>query len=281
MSTYRFRIVNVFAETAYAGNPLAVFDDARGLDDAAMQQLASQLNLSETTFVFPSETTSARVRIFTPGYELPFAGHPTLGTAATLNKLRNLGGKVTLDLQAGVIPVRVDGDRATLTANAPSYRDAATAEQLAQAIGVPAAALVGTARFVDTGTEQLVIQLASPEAVAAATPDLPLFNKYTSNRLGHASALVWAFGDNHEIAARFFWVQHNQIGEDFGTGSACANLGGWLLDAGHPTPFNYTMVQGIGTGRLAHLALSVDAERTIRVGGRVMEVGRGEFDLPA
>ncbi|KAF0811963.1 Trans-2,3-dihydro-3-hydroxyanthranilate isomerase [Andreprevotia sp. IGB-42] len=282
MSTYQYRIVNVFAETTYAGNPLAVFEDARGLDDAAMQALARQLNLSETTFIFHSDAANARVRIFTPGYELPFAGHPTLGTAATLDRLHQLGGQVTLALEAGIIPVRVDGERATLTANAPAYRDAAPGDELAAALGLPAAAIVGTPRFVDTGTEQLVIQLASPEAVAAAAPDLAEFNRLTFNRQQRACALVWAFDSAAPgtIQARFFWVQHGQLGEDYGTGSACANLGGWLLDAGHAAPFSYTMIQGQGTGRLAHLQLSVATEHAIRVGGRVVEVGSGSFGYP-
>ncbi|MFP3740680.1 PhzF family phenazine biosynthesis protein, partial [Burkholderia sp. SIMBA_019] len=77
MASYAFRIVNVFAETTLGGNPLCVFEDARGLDDATMQALALQFNLSETTFVLPSERAAAAVRIFTPGYEMRFAGHPT------------------------------------------------------------------------------------------------------------------------------------------------------------------------------------------------------------
>ena len=81
MTGYAYRIVNVFAETPLAGNPLAVFEDARGLDDATMQALALQFNLSETTFVLPSDAATRRVRIFTPAFEMPFAGHPTLGTA--------------------------------------------------------------------------------------------------------------------------------------------------------------------------------------------------------
>ncbi len=87
-SRYAFRIVNVFAEERLAGNPLAVFDDARGLDAATMQALALQFNLSETTFILPSTKASARVRIFTPTFEMPFAGHPTLGTAHVVRALR-------------------------------------------------------------------------------------------------------------------------------------------------------------------------------------------------
>src|SRR6186997_1196236 len=99
MRQYAFRIVNVFArEGRLTGNPLAVIEDARGLDDAAMQALARQFNLSETTFILPSDKATARVRIFTPSYEMPFAGHPTLGTAHVVRALHGRD-EVTLEMQ--------------------------------------------------------------------------------------------------------------------------------------------------------------------------------------
>src|SRR6185436_471592 len=133
MTTHAFRIVNVFAESTLAGNPLAVLDDARGLDDATMQALALQFNLSETTFVLPSTRATARVRIFTPAFEMPFAGHPTLGTAHVVREVLQSGDNVTLEMRAGVIPVRANGDRWTLTANVPRHRPpAASREELAR-----------------------------------------------------------------------------------------------------------------------------------------------------
>ena len=110
MPSYAYRIVNVFAETPLAGNALAVFEDGRGLDTATLQALALQLNLSETTFVLPSAKATARVRIFTPTFEMPFAGHPTLGTAHVVRDLTGAGDAVTLEMHAGVIPVSAQGD---------------------------------------------------------------------------------------------------------------------------------------------------------------------------
>src|SRR5438876_8889775 len=104
MNHYAYRIVNVFAEAPLEGNPLAVFEDGRGLDDATMQALALQFNLSETTFILPSTRATARVRIFAPTFEMPFAGHPTLGTAHVVRALKG-GDAVTLEMRAGVIPV--------------------------------------------------------------------------------------------------------------------------------------------------------------------------------
>src|SRR5882672_845175 len=118
MNDYPFRIVNVFAETPLGGNPLAVFENARGLDDATMQALARQFNLSETTFVLPSTSATARVRIFTPTFEMPFAGHPTLGTAHVVRSLTGTGNAVTLEMKAGIIPVDAQEDIWTLRANA-------------------------------------------------------------------------------------------------------------------------------------------------------------------
>src|SRR5436309_10127641 len=113
MPAFAFRIVNVFAEAPFGGNPVAVFEDARGIDDATMQALALQFNLSETTFILPSTRASAHVRIFTPAFEMPFAGHPTLGTAHVVRALRG-GDAVTLEMHAGVIAVHARGDVWTL-----------------------------------------------------------------------------------------------------------------------------------------------------------------------
>src|SRR5580658_6175638 len=125
MAAYAFRIVNVFTQgrTPLSGNPLCVVEKAQALDATRMQALALQFNLSETTFILPSDRASAKVRIFTPGYEMPFAGHPTLGTAHVCRALGLGGERLTLEMQAGVIAVRALGDRWTLQANAPTWRE--------------------------------------------------------------------------------------------------------------------------------------------------------------
>src|SRR4029077_1814303 len=117
---HTFRIVNVFTIDGdrFSGNPLCVFEDARALTDQEMQAIALQFNLSETTFVLPSDRATARVRIFTPGFEMPFAGHPTLGTAHVVRALRG-GDRLTLEMRAGTVPVVADGDRWTLRAAKP------------------------------------------------------------------------------------------------------------------------------------------------------------------
>src|SRR5437667_1884908 len=133
MAAYAYRIVNVFTQgrAVLSGNPLCVFERAQTLDAERMQALALQFNLSETTFILPSERASARVRIFTPMYEMPFAGHPTLGTAHVVRDLTAAGDSVTLELQAGITPVAARAHAWSLEAQAPRFRDVeATAPEL-------------------------------------------------------------------------------------------------------------------------------------------------------
>ena len=139
MNSYAYRIVNVFAEAPLEGNPLCVFEDGLGLDDATMQALALQFNLSETTFLLPSERASAHVRIFTPTFEMPFAGHPTLGSAHIVRSLKNAGDAITLELRAGIIPVQAEGDVWTLQASPPKHRaPTATRGELAAMLSLDA-----------------------------------------------------------------------------------------------------------------------------------------------
>src|SRR5437867_4813524 len=156
MTDYAYHLLNVFTldGNRLSGNPLCVFEDGRGLDSATMQTLARQFNLSETTFIFASEKASAAVRIFTPNYEMPFAGHPTLGTAHVVRSLTDAGAALTLEMKAGVIPVTAEGDHWTLEANAPRYRQVdAAPHELAEMLGLPAADVLDGARWVNTGSE--------------------------------------------------------------------------------------------------------------------------------
>src|SRR4051812_32523556 len=207
MSTHAFRIVNVFAESPLAGNPLAVFEDARMLDEQTMQALALQFNLSETTFVLPSSTASAHVRIFTPSFEMPFAGHPTLGTAHVVRELRSTGDRVTLEMRAGVIPVGARQDVWTLTANAPRHRTpSASRADLGRMLGLAADDLAGDPLWVDTGAEQLIVPLLSSEAVRRAAPSAELMLAHASNG---ERAMAYVFARNgSEVLARFFFLKH-------------------------------------------------------------------------
>jgi len=269
-----FRILNVFAESPLAGNPLAVVERADDLDDATMQAIALQFNLSETTFILPSARATARVRIFTPTFEMPFAGHPTLGSAHAVRDLVGGGDTLTLEMKAGVIPVTADGDTWTLEANAPKHRaPAASRRELALMLGLDERDLGGEALWVDTGVEQLVIPLATFDAVRRANPRAVAIRAACGDS---ARAMAYVFArEGDRVLARFFFTKHESVIEDPGTGSATANLGGWLLATGARLPQRLAIDQGEAVGRPCRLGLEVTAERRIRVSGRVIPIAVG------
>ncbi len=281
MSRHRFHLVNVFADSALSGNALCVFEDGRALTDSQMQGLALQFNLSETTFLLPSTVATARVRIFTPTFEMPFAGHPTLGSAHVVRMLRgDAGDAMTLETRAGIIPVAASGDVWTLQANPPRVRPLeATRPELAGMLGLEEGDLDADPMWVDTGSEQVVVPLRSLEAVARCRPDAGLLAKHASNARRDALAYVWAHEDEAAITARFFFLKGGSAVEDPGTGSACANLGGWLVATGARLPVALTVRQGEHTGRSCQLGLRVDEQKRIHVTGNVVAIGTGEVTL--
>jgi PhzF family phenazine biosynthesis protein len=264
------------------GNPLAVFEDARGIDDTTMQALALQFNLSETTFILPSSRATAHVRIFTPAFEMPFAGHPTLGTAHVVRALMDAGDSVTLEMIAGVIPVEARGDTWTLQANPPKTRAVAPAAPSSRDARAgrsdvapdPAAPPL----WVDTGSEQLVIPLASADAVRRVAPrtDLLLAHGHTGQR---AMAYVFRPG-----SPRSAGVGRRQNGRAVLLSRSTARssktrdrLGlrqSWGMADRDRCAVAATLrgAQGDAVGRPCRLGLEVTADRRIRVSGRVVEL---------
>jgi PhzF family phenazine biosynthesis protein len=278
----KFRIVNVFAESPLGGNPLCVFECADELGAETMQALALQFNLSETTFLLRPDRldATARVRIFTPAFEMPFAGHPTLGSAHVVRALTACGDAVRLSMPAGVIPVSANGDVWTLKANAPTWHDPRLSrETLAQVLGIDAPDVADGTLWVDTGSEQLVVPLASPDAVTRCRPNVELLARHSIGNKRRGLAYVWSRVDRQTIRARFFFEKLGGLVEDPGTGSACANLGGWHIARGETLPLAANVMQGDQVGRPCRLGLRVDANRDIFVSGRVVGIARGELDL--
>jgi PhzF family phenazine biosynthesis protein len=277
---YGFCIVNVFTVDGdrFSGNPLCVFENAAGMTDAQMQALARQMNLSETTFVLPPESpgATARVRIFTPGFEMPFAGHPTLGTSHVVRAMRG-GDRLVLEMHAGLVEVTAHGDAWTLrAAKPPSTREvAATRAELSRMVGLPDDAIGAQPLWVDTGVEQLVLPVATAELVRRAqpVPELIARHGYSESR-NEAMAYLWA-REGSDIIVRFFFTQHGSLIEDPATGSACANLGGYFVATGAELPIAATLRQGDAVQRPSRLGLRVDADRQIYVTGSVIELGRG------
>jgi trans-2,3-dihydro-3-hydroxyanthranilate isomerase len=281
MPTLHYRLVNVFTHNGgvLTGNPLCVFEAAESLSTETMQALARQFNLSETTFILPSSRANATVRIFTPTYEMPFAGHPTLGTAFVCHALGLGGSELTLEMQAGIIPVKSSGKRWTLQANKPTWRKPdATGAQLANMLSLDEKDLGLEPLWVKAGKEQLIIPLTSEAAVRRVRPRADLCNQVKSED-GHSMAYVFAETSPGKLLSRFFFPIGSALMEDPATGSATANLGGWFIATERNAPFAFEISQGEYLQRPSTLYLDVDAEQRIFVGGEVVELGRGSVTI--
>ncbi|HEY7964675.1 MAG TPA: PhzF family phenazine biosynthesis protein [Steroidobacteraceae bacterium] len=280
MAAYAYRILNVFTQgrTTLSGNPLCVFERAQGLDDASMQALALQFNLSETTFILPSERASACVRIYTPTFEMPFAGHPVLGTAHVCRALGLGGDRLTLEMRAGIVPVRASADRWTLQAGNPRWREVVEPRlTLAAMLGLEVQDIGERPLWVSVGHEQMIVPLRSEEAVRRVRVRGELLAQFASTE-GQSMAYVFAPAGSGLIA-RFFFPKGSAVLEDPATGSATANLGGWCLATGRTLPCEFDIAQGEYTGRPSSLRLAVDGGRQIFVSGEVIELGRGVIHL--
>ncbi|TCZ63698.1 PhzF family phenazine biosynthesis protein [Roseicella aquatilis] len=314
-----FETCDVFTDTRFGGNPLAVVYGAGALDGAAMQQVAREFNLSETVFVLPAEAegAAARIRIFTPGAELPFAGHPNVGTAALLaRRLGTAGETIALDQAAGRVVARLTRDAAgevtgaEIEAPQPFATTGTLApEAVAACIGLPPAAVLTTIHapvIGGCGNSMAFAELADLAALAAATPDAGAFRAHLPARVertdpdlragsrpchepcAHRAAAA-AVGLHLHVAlpdgnrrARMFGPLVG-VPEDPATGSANLGLAGLLLRAGGGDRLALTVEQGIEMGRPSRLALRAwrDAAGTIRaaVGGGVVAVATGRIGV--
>jgi trans-2,3-dihydro-3-hydroxyanthranilate isomerase len=277
----RYRIVDVFTDRPLAGNGLAVFTDARGIPEEQLQPLARELNLSETVFVLPSEDGGhARVRIFTPTQELPFAGHPILGTAFILAAPLQLD-EIRLETGAGLIPIRLERDGGAIAFGRmvqpiPTVTPFEGVEELLRAVGVERSEL--PVELYDNGPRFVYVGLPSREAVAALAPDL-----------GYLATLpvvgVYCYaGEGRRWKSRLF-APGSGVPEDPGTGSAAGPLAVHLARHGAIGFGEEIEIElGVEIGRpctlFARVDGSADAVERVEVGGTAVVVARGEFRLP-
>jgi PhzF family phenazine biosynthesis protein len=259
-----FAQVDVFTSTPYHGNPVAVVLDADGLSTEEMQRFAHWTNLSETTFVLPSETADYRVRIFTPGVELPFAGHPTLGTCHAW-----LGGRsadvVVQECAAGLIEIRRT-PRGLAFAAPPLLRSGPVEESLvahvASVLGIAREAVVD-ASWADNGPGWVAVLLSSAAEVLALRPG------YVDLDVG-----VAGFHDDGVLEVRAFSPKDGSTVEDPVTGSLNASLAGWLLESGRVSA-PYVAHQGTALGRAGRVYVT-EADGEIWVGGGTVTCVSGE-----
>jgi PhzF family phenazine biosynthesis protein len=275
----RFAQVDVFSSVPLKGNPLAVVLDGEGLSDGEMQQFANWTNLSETTFLLPPNDPGADylVRIFTPSRELPFAGHPTLGSCAVW--LDNGGvpateGRVVQECGVGLVTLSLTGDRSGFAAP-PMLRsgpvETATLGSLADALQIDAAAIVD-AQWVDNGPGWVGVLLRDAEAVLAIDPD-PV--AMADLKIGIAGKS--ADGQDHALEVRAFSSDGGSIAEDPVTGSLNASLAQWLLGNG-TLKSPYVARQGTALGRDGKVYVH-EADGEVWIGGDVVTCIRGSVDI--
>jgi trans-2,3-dihydro-3-hydroxyanthranilate isomerase len=286
MRTFSFVTVDVFTDRRFGGNPLAVFPDARGLADSEMQALASEFNLSETTFVLPpaDPANTARVRIFSRKYEMPFAGHPNVGTGWVL---RGRGDTLRFEEIAGLVDVKVEAGIVTIAAPQPlSLGAEMPADLLAGCVGIAGDDVItaGHRPVVASVGNGFVVAEVKGEALGRAAPDIgrfrgawPKFPHLGPNRL----PLYLYAHDGAALRARLFSPLSGTI-EDAATGSAATSLAALLLSLSGERERRYEIVQGVEMGRPSRLLASAwrgtDGIRA-SVGGGCVPVLAGEVSL--
>jgi trans-2,3-dihydro-3-hydroxyanthranilate isomerase len=292
MHKFPFVTVDVFSSRALEGNPVAVFTDARGLSDADMQAIALETRLSETTFIIPRDEATERadgvmVRIFTVAEELPFAGHPTLGTASVVAHARHVT-EVALDLKVGRIPVSFkaapDGLFGEMTQRDPEFGKIHDAHEIARATGIPLSELDTSIpiQTVSTGFAFAIVPLRSLATLGKLEIDLAKAYEYLATT--DARQFYFITRDtNGEAAlrARMFFYG----GEDPATGSAAGCTAAWMVRlAVAKSDEQVIIAQGIEMKRPSRIFVraSIDGARVhnVRVGGYYAEVMRGELMLP-
>jgi trans-2,3-dihydro-3-hydroxyanthranilate isomerase len=292
LRTYRYRVVDVFTTRQFEGNPLAVFTDASGLGDVTMQQIARELNLSETVFIFPatSKKSVARLRIFTPSRELPFAGHPTIGTSFVLLDERAASlpdGGFVLEENIGPVAVRVDrGDPPMLWLTTPPIRDGRIFDRssCATALGLSLDdALNVPPQLLDAGNPTLIIALRDKAAVDRAWIDAHAIQ--TLRGKDSEPCCVFVFTPSEAGAYSRNFVPEYGVPEDPATGSSTGPLALYMMRNGHASSASGTRFiseQGTKMGRRSILHINVKGDRGsegIEVGGNVISVAEGTITL--
>jgi trans-2,3-dihydro-3-hydroxyanthranilate isomerase len=285
-----FYIVDVFAKEKYQGNQLAVLVPDRELSTAEMQQIAREINFSETTFILSDkkENGGYDVRIFTPDIEVPFAGHPTLGTAYVINKIieRDVGDvetKIILNLEVGQIPVSINGDNLIMSQNEPSFgMIIKETDVIANVLNIKQVDIRTDypIQLVSTGLPCIIVPLKSVDAVMRCSINHNQFSQFIKNYY-KCNLLFFSEEGESELRARVF-LDDPGFMEDPATGSANGNLAGYLLEYNffNKNKIEYSVNQGYGINRPSRInvmAGKTDGKFHIHVGGKVHLVAKGEW----
>lgn len=287
----RYVTVDVFTASPYGGNPLAVVLDAEGLDTPAMQAIAREFNYSETTFILPPQdpANTAHVRIFTPGNELPFAGHPNVGTAYLLAREGVPGETLLFEEAAGLVPVAIQRRGGEVTGAELTAPQALTIlgpmqpADAAECLGLSPADIVGTPVFASVGVTFVLAEIASRDALRRAQCDVAAFREHF--RQPHPNSIYFYTregGGGFDLHARMF-SPLDGMGEDPATGSATVTVAAMLAEAGPDGETTLHIEQGRDMGRPSTLVTrtvrSGGIVRSAHVGGQCVTMMRGTLEL--
>lgn len=285
----KYYLIDVFTNQAFSGNPLAVFPNAEGIDTSTMQAIANELNLSETVFVGrASYTERYPIRIFTPNMELPFAGHPVIGTAHLLAELGMAmrDRLLTLDAEVGPLMVGYEKDLARFTAAAPITIQSSTLNQrtAAELLGLNAGEVIGEPVLASCGLPYHLIELDSSQVLARVLPSPRAWSE-TVTPSGYEQIYLYVIdksaGQEGDLRSRMFSTEGG-VREDPSTGSAAAALAGYLARA-MPSPdlSRWVIHQGVEMGRpsqiFAEAESTIDARTLIHIAGQAVIMGSGEL----
>lgn len=282
-----FYIVDVFAEEKYQGNQLAVLVPDRELSTTEMQQIAREINFSETSFILSDKQGNGGydVRIFTPDIEVPFAGHPTLGTAYIINEIFNKSAeaKIILNMGAGQIPVSITGDKLTMSQNEPSFgMKIKERDFVARVLNIEEEDIRTDypIQWVSTGLPCIIVPLRSMDAVKRCSINHKEFEDFI-NTYYPCNLFVFTEEEENEIRVRVFMEDPGFL-EDPATGSANGNLAGYLLEYDFYKKNKITLNVNQGHEIKRPSRLNISAEKTdrkfhIHVGGKVHLVAKGEW----
>ncbi|MGK7901339.1 MAG: PhzF family phenazine biosynthesis protein [Hormoscilla sp.] len=290
MKNMTFYIVDVFAVGKYTGNQLAVFLDAGAISEAEMQQIALEMNYSETTFITSNEMRSGGgydVRIFTPNKELPFAGHPTLGTAFIIQQalIKKPASRVNLNLKVGQIPVTWEGEFLWMRQNQPTFHRELPPEAIAPVINLGVEDI--DTRFpiqeVDTGIPFIIVPLRTHKALKACRTDRAKYFELVE-KTAAKEMLVFCpetYSPENNLSVRVF-AEYLGIPEDPATGSANGCLAGYLVKHEYfgEDSINVRVEQGYEINRPSLLLLKAQKKQSeieVNVGGKVVMVAKGEW----
>lgn len=272
--------INVFTTQQDKGTPLPVFILDAPLSKTAMQKIATMMNQAETVFIEGAQNSRPFLHIFTPMQELPFAGHPLIGALEILDIVRNNKPFSDVECNAGTVFTEIDHEAEIYWIQAPkaptSRKSELSQESVAKMLGIASDDIISLPLWINTGSEQLIVELKDAPAIDNITMDISLFKQYASLYEGRTILYAWAKKGDTEIYARYFYLKDGLLGEDSGTGSAAANLGGYQV-LHNQSEIVWRIQQGSLIQKESILYLKITPNQSIWIGGQNRYLGKGEL----